>query len=621
MTATLAPPAAGAKPLVAALVGPPNAGKSTLFNRLTGLKQKVANYPGVTVEQRRGRLLDPGPRPVELVDLPGTYALDPRTDDERIATDVLTGRMPGAVVPDAVLLVLDATHLARHLTLAAPVLALGIPTLVVLNMADDLQRRGGQVDPSALADQLGTSVVMASGVTGEGLDTIRKFLTGRFGVPNRIALPVLQSVPACRAWAGELTDASAYRSPAPPVWSHRLDGVALHPVAGPLIFLAVVLGVFQAMFAVAAPLSDGIEALITLAGTWLGSVLPDSAVKDLLVDGALAGVGSVLVFLPQILVLFLLIGALEDSGYMARAALIADRTMAKAGLQGKSFIPLLSAHACAVPAVMAARTIENPRDRLATILIAPFMTCAARLPVYTLIIAAFLPNRPLLGGLLGTQAAALLGLYVLGFLAALGTARLLKSTILRSERVPFMMELPPWRWPTLRALGFRLVDRSRAFLTRVGTVILAASVGLWLFAHLPTRNGEAPPIAESVAGTVGRAIEPAIEPLGFDWRIGIGLVTSLAAREVIVGTLGTIHGIEGDESSPGLQAALRQNLTPGGAAALLVFFAFAMQCVSTIAVVRRETGGWKLPALQFGYMLALAWVMAWVANRVVTGLM
>jgi ferrous iron transport protein B len=607
--------------LVVALVGPPNSGKSTLFNRLTGLRQKVANYPGVTVEQRRGRLALGGHRPVELLDLPGTYTLDPRTDDERIATDVLTGRMPGQAVPDAILLVLDATHLARHLTLAAPVLALGIPTLVVLNMADDLQRRGGDLDAAALADQLGTSVALASGTTGEGLDTIQRFLTGRFGVPGSVALPVLQSVPACRAWAGQLTDASAYRSPAPPIWSHRLDSVALHPVAGPLLFLAVVLAVFQAMFSVAAPLSDGLESALTGLGGWLRAMLPPGAGQDLLLDGVLAGVGSVLVFLPQILVLFLLIGVLEDSGYLARAALIADRTMALVGLQGKSFIPLLSAHACAVPAVMAARTIENRRDRLATILIAPFMTCAARLPVYTLIIAAFLPNTPVLGNVLGLRAMALLGLYLLGFLAALGTARLLKSTILRSDRVSFMMELPPWRWPTLRALGFRLVDRSRAFLTRVGTVILAASVGLWLLAHLPRIDGQAPPIAESIAGTVGRAIEPAIAPLGFDWRIGIGLVTSLAAREVIVGTLGTIHGIEGDASSPGLQAALRHNLTPGGAAALLVFFAFAMQCVSTIAVVRRETGGWRLPALQFGYMLTLAWVMGYLANRLVTALL
>lgn len=625
MTATLGPAATAPsppspKPLVVALVGPPNSGKTTLFNRLTGLRQKVANYPGVTVEQRHGRIPMSGSRPVELVDLPGTYTLDPRTDDERIATDVLTGRMPGQPTPDAVLLVLDATHLARHLTLAAPVLALGLPTLVILNQADDLQRRGGTVDTAALADQLGTPVTLASAVTGEGIETIQQFLAGRLGVPKHIALPVLQNLPACRAWATQLTDASAYRSPAAPVWTRRLDAVFLHPVAGPILFLAVVIGVFQAMFSVAAPLSDGLEVLITGAGARLGAWLPVGFGRDLLLDGVLAGVGSVLIFLPQILVLFVLIGVLEDSGYLARAALIADRTMARVGLQGKSFIPLLSAHACAVPAVMAARTIENQRDRLATILIAPFMTCAARLPVYTLIIAAFLPNTPIVGGLIGLRAVTLLGLYLLGFLAALGTARLLKSTILRSDRVPFMLELPPYRWPTLRALGFRLIDRSRAFLTRVGTVILAVSVGLWLLGHLPRINGEAPAFRESVAGTVGRAIEPAIAPLGFDWRIGIGLVTSLAAREVIVGTLGTIHGIEGGEESPGLQEALRQNLTPGGAAALLVFFAFAMQCVSTIAVVRRETGGWRLPALQFGYMLALAWVMAFAANHLVTAL-
>jgi ferrous iron transport protein B len=614
------PAAAPPTPLVVALIGPPNSGKTTLFNRLTGLRQKVANYPGVTVEQRRGQLPLNGHRPVELVDLPGTYTLDPRTDDERIATEVLTGRMPGQATPDAVLLVLDVTHLARHLTLAAPVLALGLPTLVVLNLADDLQRRGGTVDTAALADQLGTPVTLASAVTGEGIETIQRFLTGRFGVPAHIALPVLQSLPACRAWATQLTDASAYRSPAAPVWTRRLDAVFLHPVAGPVLFLGVVIGVFQAMFSVAAPLSDGLEALITAGGGRLGAWLPVGLGRDLLLDGVLAGVGSVLIFLPQILVLFLLIGVLEDSGYLARAALIADRTMARVGLQGKSFIPLLSAHACAVPAVMAARTIENQRDRLATILIAPFMTCAARLPVYTLIIAAFLPNTPIAGGLIGLRAVALLGLYLLGFLAALGTARLLKSTILRSDRIPFMLELPPYRWPTLRALGFRLLDRSRAFLTRVGTVILAVSVGLWLLGHLPRVNGEAPPLKESVAGTIGRAIEPAIAPLGFDWRIGIGLVTSLAAREVIVGTLGTIHGIEGGEDSPGLQEALRQNLTPGGAAALLVFFAFAMQCVSTIAVVRRETGGWRLPALQFGYMLVLAWVTGFAANHLVTAL-
>ena len=320
--------------------------------------------------------------------------------------------------------------------------------------------------------------------------------------------------------------------------------------------------------------------------------------------------GSVVVFLPQILLLFLFIGILEDSGYLARAALIADRTMARVGLQGKSFIPLLSAYACAVPAIMATRTIENKRDRIATILIAPFMTCSARLPVYTLIIAAFIPERPLLGGVVGTRAASLLGLYVLGFLAAVVTARLLKSSILKSERTPFVLEMPPYRWPTLRSLGCRLWDRSKVFLRRAGTVILFMAVLLWIMAHLPLNNGHAPRIEDSVAGTIGRSIEPLIKPLGFNWK------TSLAAREVIIGTLGTICGIEGEADSAGLQAALRRELTPPAAIALLVFFAFAMQCMSTIAVVRRETGGWKWPLLQFTYMGGLAYTGAFVAFRV-----
>ena len=405
-----------------------------------------------------------------------------------------------------------------------------------------------------------------------------------------------------------------------PVWTQRLDGIFLNAWLGPLVFGLVVLAVFQTIFYAAIPFMDAVEWMITQSGAWIQGTLPDSPVKDLLVEGVWGGVGSVLVFLPQILLLFLFIGILEDSGYLARAALLADRTMAKVGLQGKSFIPLLSAYACAVPAIMATRTIENKRDRLATILIAPFMTCAARLPVYTLIIAAFLPNHPLLGPLLGTRAAALLGLYVLGFVAALVTARVLKSTILKSDRTPFVLELPPYRWPTLESLGLRLLDRSKIFLRRAGTVILTVAVALWVLAHLPIDNGQAPDIADSLAGTMGRTIEPLIEPLGFDWKIGVGLVSSLAAREVIVGTLGTLNGIEGDESSVGLQEALRQDLTLGGAVALLVFFAFAMQCMSTVAMVRRETGGWKIPILQFTYMGVLAYVGPFIANHLVTWL-
>ncbi len=606
---------------VVGLVGPPNSGKSTLFNRLTGLRQKVANYPGVTVEERRGRARLDGDTEVVLVDLPGVYSLNPRSEDERVTRDVLAGEMVGQPKPDAILLILDSTNLKRHLVLAAPVLALGLPTLVVLNMADELESRGGSVDPAALAEQLGAPVALVSAAKGEGIETVHDFLKGAFGVPRALDLPTLADIPKCRQWAVRMGDEAGYAAPAPPLWTRRLDAVFLHPVAGPLIFLVVVVAVFQMIFSAARPLMDLVDAAVRASGSWVGALLPNGALRSLVVEGVWGGVGSVLVFLPQILILFLFIGLLEDSGYLARAALIADRTMRKAGLQGKSFLPLLSAYACAVPAVLAARTIENKRDRIATILIAPFMTCSARLPVYTLIIAAFLPERPILGPFLGTRAAAMLGLYVLGFLAAFGTARLLKSSVLRSDGSPFLLEMPPYRRPTLRQVALRMVDRSKIFLRRAGTVILGVAIVLWVLAHLPLSAGRIPEIGNSVAGTLGRALEPLVRPLGFDWRIAIGLVTSLAAREVIVGTLGTLYGMDAAAGTAGLQAALRHDLTPGGAVALLVFFAFAMQCLSTVAVVRRETGGWKWPAIQFAYMGLLAYSGAFVANRVVTLLM
>jgi ferrous iron transport protein B len=601
-----------------ALVGPPNCGKSTLFNRLTGLRQKTANFPGVTVERHHGTVRLSNGKHLELLDLPGTYSLTPRSEDERITDDLLRGRMPEVCVPDAVLLVLDSTNLGRHLVLAAPMLALEKPILVVLNMADELRQRGGEVDVEVLSERLGAPVVLVSAARGEGLEGISRFLEATFRRPKPVALPVLQSPPSCRQWAGQVAAESAYRPPVAPIWTQRLDRVFLHPWIGPLTFLLVVVTVFQTIFYGAVPLMNGVEAAVSWSGDLVRSTLPDSAFRDLLTQGIWGGVGSVLVFLPQILLLFLFIGVLEDSGYLARAAVIADRTMAKVGLQGKSFIPLLSAYACAVPAIMATRTIENKRDRYATILIAPFMTCAARLPVYILVIAAFLESRPLLGPFLGTRAAALLGLYLLGFLAALVTALILKSTILKSDRTPFVMELPPYRWPTLKSLGLRLLDRAKIFLKRAGTVILAVAVALWILANLPMVNGHSPAIEDSLAGTMGRTLEPVIKPLGFDWKIGVGLVTSLAAREVIVGTLGTLNGVEGDETSEGLQAALRQDLSPGGAVALLVFFAFAMQCMSTVAMVRKETGGWTFPILQFTYMGVLAYAGAFLANHLVT---
>ncbi|MFZ0592272.1 MAG: ferrous iron transporter B [Bryobacteraceae bacterium] len=607
--------------LIVAIIGPPNSGKSTLFNRLTGLRQKVANFPGVTVEHHMGKAKLKDRHEVFLIDLPGVYSLHPRSEDEQIAHDILKGLRPGFARPDAVILILDATNLGRHLLLAAPVLDLGLPTLVLLNMADDLAVRGGDIDVARLAQDLGAPVALISASKGQGIERIQQFLSGTAAnlaaaKPARIELPVLNDVPKCRQWASALGDRASYRAPAPPLWTRRLDSVFLHPIWGPIVFAAVVVAVFQSIFTWARPIMDGTQALITSSGQLVGHMLPDGLFRSLLIDGIWSGVGSVLVFLPQILLLFLFIGVLEDSGYLARAALIADRTMAKVGLQGKSFIPLLSAYACAVPAIMATRVIENKRDRMATIMIAPLMTCSARLPVYTLVIAAFVPNIPILKGMLSLPAATMLLLYVLGFVTAVVIARLLKSTVLKSQRSVFILEMPPYRWPTFRSLGLRLYDRARVFLRRAGTVILAVAIVLWILAHLPLTHGKMPPIENSFAGMIGRTVEPAIKPLGFNWKIGIGLITSLAAREVIVGTLGTIYGIETEGNTKGLEAALHGDLSPAGAVALLVFFAFALQCFSTIAVVRRETGSWKWPVFQFSYMLVLAYAAAWVAFEV-----
>lgn len=622
--ATLPPPPVAARRQIVAIVGPPNSGKSTLFNRLTGLRQKVANFPGVTVEHRMGRAKLDAQREVFVVDLPGVYSLNPRTEDERVTHDVLCGNMKDLPKPDAVLLILDSTNLSRHLVLAAPVLSLGLPTLVILNMADDLDRGGGGIDAAELAMQLGSPVALVSAAKGLGVDKVFQFLAGTTESAVRqeirqkpmMQLPVIQDIPKCRAWATNLGTNAKYHAPAPPLWTRRLDSIFLHPVAGPAIFLLVVVAVFKSIFSWADPLMNGIDHMREISGLWIGHLIANEAMRSLIVDGIWKGVGSVIKFLPQILFLFLFIGILEDSGYLARAALIADRTMSRFGLQGKSFIPLLSAYACAVPAIMATRTIESKRDRIATILIAPFMTCSARLPIYMLVIAAFIPHNS------WYQVTALLGLYVLGFLAAILTARLLKSTVLRSARSSFMLEMPPYRWPTVRSLALRLVDRSKVFLRRAGTVILAVAIVVWVLCYLPFDHGKPPAIEQSFAGTVGHVIEPAIKPLGLNWKFGIGLLTSLAAREVIVGTLSTIYGMEGtDEHSETLQQAVFKDLTPGGAVALLVFFAFAMQCMSTIAVVRRETGGWAWPAAQFAYMTGAAYLFGFIANRAVTAWM
>jgi ferrous iron transport protein B len=483
-------------------------------------------------------------------------------------------------------------------------------------MADELKRQKGAVDVLALARELGTPVALVSATTGEGLEAVRNFLSATSSPPEPLELPVVGSTRSVREWAVRVGETANYRRPATPVWTKRLDNIFLHRVWGPLIFLAVIVAVFQMIFVAGKPLQDILQGFLDATGARVGAILPDGMLRSLIINGVWKGAGSVVVFLPQILLLFLVIGILEDSGYLARAAVIADRTMSRVGLNGKSFIPLLSAYACAVPAIMATRTIENKRDRIATILIAPFMTCSARLPVYTMVIAAFIPGRPVLGPFLSTRAAAMLGLYVLGFLMAVFTARILKSTILRSKDAPFILEMPPYRWPMPASLGLRLVDRGKAFLYRAGTVIMLISIVLWAATNFPMHNGQPPAIQDSWVASVGHAIEPVIRPLGFDWKIGVGLVTSLAAREVIIATLGTLNGIDAEVHSFDLQMALRQELTLPGAVALLVFFAFAMQCMSTLAVVRRETNSWTWPAAQFAYMTVVAYVSAYAAYHI-----
>ncbi len=559
------------------------------------------------------------------IDLPGIYSLTPYSEDARVAVDVLRGRMPGTPKPDAVLLVLDSLHLTRQLMLAAPVLAVGLPTLVLLNMSDLMEARGGQIDTLKLARELGAPVAQISAVRGTGVDAVPLFLNQQNGHAlhaKPLTLPVVGNAASTHTWAAQVSRRTGYQAPLSAENSRRIDDVLLHRFWGPLLFLLVVVAVFEVVFSIGQPLSDGFGDVLARMGGLARPLLPAGWIQSLVLDGVWKGICSVLVFLPQILLLFLFIGILEDSGYLARAALIADRAMRSIGLNGKAFIPLLSAYACAVPAIMATRTIENKRDRLATILVTPFMTCSARLPVYLLLIAAFVPGRYYLHGLIGLQALVMLGLYVAGFVAAFTTARLLKSSILKSSDTPFILELPQYRMPTLLSLSLRLVDRARIFLQNAGKIIVGVTIALWVLAQLPvihTASGlaSAPSLATSLIGRLGHFIEPAIAPLGFNWKIGIGLLSSVLAREVMVSTMGTLYGADPSTQALNLQTALHHDLTLGGALALMIFFAFAMQCTSTIAIVKRETNGWKWPAIQFLYMLALAYGAAFTVNHLV----
>ncbi|MDF0488103.1 ferrous iron transporter B [Sphingomonas sp. H39-1-10] len=612
-----------AAPLVA-LVGNPNAGKSALFNALTGARQKVGNYPGVTVERHSGRLVLPDGRPAELVDLPGAYSLEPSSPDERVTRDFLAGTQAGERLPDALVVVVDASNLDNHLRFTLQLIALGLPVVVALNMIDLAERDGLKLDPDRLARELGVPVVPTVAVRRRGLDDLRAQVDGVLTSPPRARpanadaedIVTLQRRARKIAALATVSEAPARR------WGHALDSVALHPVSGVLLLLAILFVMFQTVFwAGAAPadaIADGFDWLSGL----VKQVMPDSVLRSLITDGVIAGVGAVVKFLPQILVMFFFILVLEASGYMVRAAFLMDRLMAHAGLSGRAFIPLLSSFACAVPGIMSTRTIDDEKDRLTTILIAPLMTCSARLPVYTLIIGALIPNVRVLP-FVGLQGLVMLGLYVMGVAGAFVVAVVLRKTVTQGASSGFMMEMPKYQLPQLNHLAIGLWSRAAIFLKRAGTTIAFTTIVLWALLSFPKppEGSAASPVNYSVAGRIANGIEPAFRPIGFNRDIVLALIPAMAAREVAVAALGTVYAIDesgGDKGEAQIATTLAKRWSLPTALAFLMWFVFAPQCISTIAVTRRETNGWKWPAFMVGYLFALAYGAAgatyWVAK-------
>lgn len=602
-------------PLVA-LVGNPNAGKSALFNALTGARQKVGNYPGVTVERHSGRMALTDGRPVELVDLPGAYSLEPSSADERVTRDVVTGAQAGERLPDALVVVVDAANLDNHLRFTLQLIALGLPVVVALNMVDLAERDGLTLDPAVLENELGVPVVPTVAVRKRGLDDLRARLSDVIGtgaVRLRPSDPAPhQDIATLQRRARALSLAATVSETATRRWSHRIDALALHPVGGPVLLLALMFIMFQAVFAWSEAPTGWIEGGIAALSGAVSGALPEGLFRSLVTDGVIAGVGAVVVFLPQILILFAFILVLEASGYMVRAAFLMDRLMASVGLSGRAFIPLLSSFACAVPGIMATRTIDDENDRLTTILIAPLMTCSARLPVYTIIIGAFIPARDLAPGI-GLQGFVLFALYLAGIVGAFFAALLLRRTVTRGASSGFMMEMPKYQWPRIEDLVIGLWQRAWIFLKRAGTIIALTTVVLWALLTFPRAADPAQQLEQSIGGRIGAAIEVVVAPIGFNRDISLALLPAMAAREVAVAAIGTVYAIDDPEGDQG-QAAIRDNLgkrwSLATALAFLAWFVFAPQCISTIAVTRRETNGWKWPAFMVGYLFALAYVAA-----------
>ena len=605
-----------------ALVGTPNSGKTALFNALTGSRQKVANYAGVTVERKTGVLRTASGHRIDLVDLPGTYSLRGRSPDEEIARDVILGKLASEAPPDFLLCVADATNLRVALRLVIELKRVRRPMLLVLKMIDIARRRGIEIDLDRLSDELGVPVVTSTAVRRGGIDELLRRIDGIVATPaaaiavSEWTTPAIADLRAAQREADRVIRAAVSEPAKPDTWTTRVDAVLLHPVWGMIALLLLLFVMFQAVFAWAQPAMELITAGFDALGAWSRTVLPEGLLQSFVQNGVISGVGSVLVFLPQIMILFLFILLLEDLGYMARAAFLMDRIMGGAGLHGRAFIPLLSSFACAIPGIMATRVIDNKRDRLTTIMVAPLMTCSARIPVYTLIIAAFVPDRPVLG-VLGLQGLVMFGLYATGIVSALAVSFVANRFFWReSATPPFMLELPDYKLPQLRSVLMNLYQRAMAFLKRAGTTIFSMMVLIWFLSSfpLPPEGATEPAISYSLASIIGHAIQPVLAPIGFNWQICIALVPGLAAREVAVSSLATVYALSGD--GDGLQAIVARQWSMATAFSLLAWYVFAPMCLSTLATVRRETNSWRQVWIMAGYLFALAYLASLLTYQI-----
>ncbi|WP_095012704.1 ferrous iron transporter B [Tsuneonella mangrovi] len=609
-------------PRTAALVGNPNSGKSALFNALTGARQKIANYPGVTVERKAGRIVLPSGEPVELIDLPGAYSFEPTSPDEEVTRKVVHGEFEAEAMPQVLVVVLDAANLEQHLVFAQEVIALGRPTVVALNMVDLAKRDGLVLDPEALSSALGVPVVPTVAVRRRGIaellvaiaDAEAHVTDGAPHAQPHLTLPERRLAAHNIAQAAILSETTQHRLHA------GLDKVLLHPWLGPVILFAFLFVMFQAVFAWATPFADALDAGVNLLSGWVVANFPAGFLRDLVTQGVLAGVGSVIVFLPQIVILFAFILSMEASGYMARAAFLMDRLMQGVGLSGRSFIPLLSSFACAIPGIMATRSIADPKDRLTTILIAPMMTCSARLPVYAVIIAAFIPHRTVGAGI-GLQGLVLFALYVSGIIGAMAVALVLRRSVTKGTASGFIMELPRYQMPHLKDLAIGLWQRAWVFLRRAGTIIFSVTVVLWLLLSFPRAAPGESQVDASIAGHLSNGLAVVVKPIGFNREIALALIPAMAAREVAVSSLATTYAVDAPDDAhmeAGLATQLAAKWSLPTALAFLAWFVFAPQCLSTIAVVRRETNGWKWPLFMLAYLFALAYVFAgltfWLAT-------